>query len=144
MPTASNRHSIKQTEWTYGLMVHFSQALGVNCTYCHNSRSVGRRGSQSPAVRGRAWYGIRMVRNLNHSYLELASGRVPGVTGLGRPATLPSSTAATCHQGAYRPLLGAQHARTTTRRCRPLAQPQLGGMTAVEARSAGGSGAVRP
>ena len=34
-----NRQSIKQTEWTYGLMMHFSQSLGVNCTYCHNSRS---------------------------------------------------------------------------------------------------------
>jgi photosynthetic reaction center cytochrome c subunit len=27
---ADNRNSIKQTEWTYALMMHFSQALGVN------------------------------------------------------------------------------------------------------------------
>ena len=31
LPTG-NRQSIKQAEWTYGLMVHLSQALGVNCT----------------------------------------------------------------------------------------------------------------
>ena len=24
---------------TYGLMIHMSKALGVNCTYCHNTRS---------------------------------------------------------------------------------------------------------
>ncbi len=38
LPTG-NRKSIKQAEWTYGLMVHLSDLLGVNCTYCHNSRS---------------------------------------------------------------------------------------------------------
>ena len=35
----SNRQSVKQTEYTYGLMTHMSESLGVNCTYCHNSRS---------------------------------------------------------------------------------------------------------
>ena len=34
-----NRLSIKQTEWTYGLMMHMSGALGVNCTFCHNTHS---------------------------------------------------------------------------------------------------------
>ena len=53
-----DRHSIKQTEWTYALMIHMSKSLGVNCTYCHNSRaftdwdqstgpSVPRRGTAS-------------------------------------------------------------------------------------------------
>ena len=41
-PTAlpsGNRQSIKQAEWTYGLMTHMSTSLGVNCTYCHNTQS---------------------------------------------------------------------------------------------------------
>ena len=36
---SGNRHSIKQAEWTYSLMTHMSTSLGVNCTYCHNTRS---------------------------------------------------------------------------------------------------------
>lgn len=31
--------TIQQTEQTYGLMMHFSNSLGVNCTFCHNSRN---------------------------------------------------------------------------------------------------------
>jgi photosynthetic reaction center cytochrome c subunit len=37
-PTNANRSSVKQTEWTYALMISQSKSLGVNCTYCHNSR----------------------------------------------------------------------------------------------------------
>ena len=45
-----NRHSIKQTEWTYGLMMHMSNALGVNCTYCHNTRSFTSWDQSNPAA----------------------------------------------------------------------------------------------
>lgn len=38
LPTG-NRQSIMQGEWTYALMMHMSQSLGVNCTFCHNSRA---------------------------------------------------------------------------------------------------------
>ena len=51
-----NRTSIKQTDWTYALMMHFSTALGVNCTYCHNSRQFADW-SQSTPQRVTAWYG---------------------------------------------------------------------------------------
>ena len=37
--TAANRSSIKQTENTYALMLNVSDGLGVNCTFCHNSRA---------------------------------------------------------------------------------------------------------
>ncbi len=60
--------SIKQTEWTYGLMMHISQSLGVNCTFCHNTRSFASW-DQSTPQRATAWYGIRMVRDLNDNYL---------------------------------------------------------------------------
>ena len=68
--------SIKQTEWTYALMMHISQSLGVNCTYCHNTPLV-RDGTQSTPQRATAWYGIRMVRDLNNNYLDPLQVDVP-------------------------------------------------------------------
>jgi len=73
---SGNRSSIKQTEWTYGLMIHFSNSLGVNCTFCHNSRSWASW-EQSPVQRGTAWYGIRMVRRLNNDHLKRISDLLP-------------------------------------------------------------------
>src|SRR3954447_15420137 len=61
--------SIKQTYWTYALMTSFTQALGVNCTYCHNSRSW-INWEESPPQRMTAWYGIRLARDLNNNYLN--------------------------------------------------------------------------
>jgi photosynthetic reaction center cytochrome c subunit len=103
----TDRSSIKQTDWTYALMVHFSNSLGVNCTYCHNSRAFYDWSQSSPA-RATAWYGIRMVRDLNNNYLD----------GLGRNGTFPKTrlgpmgdaakiNCSTCHQGIYKPLFGA-------------------------------------
>jgi photosynthetic reaction center cytochrome c subunit len=101
---SADRSSIKQTEWTYGLMMHMSSALGVNCTYCHNTRSMGEW-TTSPSTRAQAWYGIRMVRELNSQYLEPLTSTFPeerlGPTGDG-----PKLNCATCHQGAFKPLLG--------------------------------------
>ncbi|MBU6436354.1 MAG: photosynthetic reaction center cytochrome c subunit, partial [Betaproteobacteria bacterium] len=58
---SGNRHSEKQAEWTYALMMHMSKSLGVNCTYCHNTRSFAQWDNSTPQ-RVTAWYGIRMVR----------------------------------------------------------------------------------
>ena len=66
---AGNSSSIQETEGTYGLMMHFSQALGVNCTFCHNSRSFAAWDNSTPQ-RATAWHGIRMVRDLNTTYLD--------------------------------------------------------------------------
>ena len=101
----NNRHSIKETEWTYALMVHFSQSLGVNCTYCHNSRNFGDW-SQSTPQRVTAWHGIRMVRDINQTYLESLQGVFPPVR-LGTGGDVAKVGCATCHQGAYKPLFGA-------------------------------------
>ena len=53
---SGNRHSIKQAEWTYGLMTHMSSALGVNCTYCHNSRSFSSWEGNPPQGHSMAWH----------------------------------------------------------------------------------------
>jgi photosynthetic reaction center cytochrome c subunit len=101
---SGNRHSIKQTEWTYGLMVHMSRALGVNCTYCHNTRAFADW-AQSPPARAKAWHGIRMVREINNTVLIPLADVFPpnrlGPTGDG-----PKLSCATCHRGVYKPLYG--------------------------------------
>jgi len=100
-----NRQSIQQTEWNYSLMMHFSQSLGVNCTYCHNSRAFSSW-EESPPQRVTAWHGIRMVRDINNNYIEPLRPSFPphrlGVLG----DTLKANCA-TCHQGAWAPLYGA-------------------------------------
>ena len=101
---SDNRASIKQTEWTYSLMMHMSKSLGVNCTYCHNTRSMGAWGA-SPATRTTAWYGIRMVRELNRDYLEGLLGTFPAIR-LGPTGDVAKVNCATCHNGAFKPLLG--------------------------------------
>jgi photosynthetic reaction center cytochrome c subunit len=104
LPTGDHK-SIKQTEWTYALMMHMSQSLGVNCTYCHNTRSFAAWDASTPQ-RGVAWYGIRMVRDLNKDYLDPLSATLPparhGALGDG-----PKIDCATCHNGVFKPLYGA-------------------------------------
>jgi photosynthetic reaction center cytochrome c subunit len=102
---AGNRQSIKQTEWTYGLMMHMSNALGVNCTYCHNTRSFMSWDQSNPA-RTTAWYGIRMLRDVNANYLEPLKPTFPHGR-LGALGDVPKANCTTCHQGAYKPLYGA-------------------------------------
>ena len=100
-----NRHTIKQAEWTYGLMMHFSQALNVNCTYCHNSRAFSDW-SQSSPQRTNAWHGIRMVRDVNMSYINPLQPVFPA-SRLGPNGDPLKANCTTCHQGAYKPLYGA-------------------------------------
>jgi photosynthetic reaction center cytochrome c subunit len=102
---SGNRHSIKQAEWTYGLMTHMSSALGVNCTYCHNSRSFSSW-EGNPPQRATAWHGIRMARDLNLNYLEPLTATFPS-NRKGELGDVAKLNCATCHQGAYKPLNGA-------------------------------------
>ncbi|MBX9593865.1 MAG: photosynthetic reaction center cytochrome c subunit [Roseomonas sp.] len=111
-----NPANVMQAEWTYSLMMSMSEGLGVNCTYCHNSRSFGNW-ETSPPARLTAWHGIRMVRDLNTAYITplqplwAANPRGPadGPHGarLGPGGDALKVNCATCHQGANRPFYGA-------------------------------------
>ena len=101
---SGNRHSIKETDWTYALMIHFSQSLGVNCTYCHNSRAFGDW-TQSTPQRVSAWHAIRMVRDINNNYMDQLHDVFP-VGRLGTAGDSPKVACATCHQGVFKPLYG--------------------------------------
>lgn len=109
----NNPNSTMDAEWTYGLMMHFSQSLGVNCTYCHNTQNFASW-DVSPPTRATAWHGIRMTRDVNTNFMEplqpVFAG--PGVPAgrLGPHGDVLKVSCGTCHQGAFKPLLGAQMA----------------------------------
>ena len=105
----SDHQSIKQAEWTYALMMHFSNSLGVNCTYCHNSRAFADW-SQSSPQRVNAWYGIRMVRDLNNEYLASLDKVFPDYRH-GQFGDVAKVNCATCHQGVFKPLYGVAMAQ---------------------------------
>ena len=100
----TNPRNIMQTEATYALMMNMSQALGVNCTYCHNTRSFSAW-DQSTPQRTVAYHGIQMVRDLNANYLEPLKDQFPA-DRLGSLGDVPKVSCATCHQGAFKPLFG--------------------------------------
>jgi photosynthetic reaction center cytochrome c subunit len=102
---AGNRISIQSTEATYGLMMHISGALGVNCTYCHNTRSFFDWDASTPQ-RATAYHGIRMVRELNGKYVEPLADKLPAER-LGPQGDGPKVSCMTCHRGAPKPLYGA-------------------------------------
>jgi photosynthetic reaction center cytochrome c subunit len=101
--------SIQATEGTYALMVHMSNALGVNCTYCHNSRNFGNWTESSPK-RTVAWHGIAMANEVNTNYLAPLGSALPP-NRLGPAGDAPKASCATCHQGAYKPVYGATMAK---------------------------------
>jgi photosynthetic reaction center cytochrome c subunit len=105
--SSANRASTKQAEHTYGLMVHMSESLGVNCTYCHNTQNFQ---SWDRPQRTTAWYGIRLARELNNDYLGPLTSTFPAQR-LGPHGDVAKVNCATCHQGAYKPLYGAQMAK---------------------------------
>ncbi|MCS6890807.1 MAG: photosynthetic reaction center cytochrome PufC [Rhodovarius sp.] len=104
-PRPNSRQSIQQTEWNYALMMHMSTALGVNCTFCHNSRAFSSW-EESPPQRLTAWHGIRMVRDINNTYIEPLRERFPPHR-LGPLGDTLKVNCATCHQGVYQPMFGA-------------------------------------
>lgn len=105
-----NRTSIKQTDATYGLMISMSQALGVNCVYCHNSRSFAVWDVSTPK-RTTAWYGIRLARDLNNDYLVPLTSTFPQHR-LGVLGDVAKVNCATCHQGLFKPLYGESMAKS--------------------------------
>ncbi|NCC28238.1 MAG: photosynthetic reaction center cytochrome c subunit [Gammaproteobacteria bacterium] len=101
---SENRSSIKQAEWTYALMMYMSNSLGVNCTFCHQTRAMGIWEESTPQ-RVTAWHGIRMVRDINGAYLSPMKTLYPE-TRLGSTGDPGKVGCETCHKGAFKPLLG--------------------------------------
>ena len=120
--TAANRNSIKQTEFTYATMMHWSTSLGVNCTYCHNTQAFAAWGANATPQRATAWYGIRMARELNVEYMVPITNVFPA-NRLGPTGDVAKANCATCHQGAYKPLYGAAMAKHYPAMYAPAVKP---------------------
>ena len=108
LPNGTNPASIKNTEWTYALMMSYAQALGGSCEYCHDSRSFNSW-SESTPMRVRAFYAQAMLRDLNNNYMVPLTKLFP-VSMLGPQGDVAKIDCATCHQGVYKPLFGARMA----------------------------------
>jgi photosynthetic reaction center cytochrome c subunit len=96
--------SIQSTEGTYGLMMHLSQGLGVNCTFCHNTQNFADWANSTPQ-RVTAWHGIRMAREINNEYIDTLAGVFPA-NRKGPMGDVAKVNCATCHQGVNKPLYG--------------------------------------
>lgn len=96
--------SLHNTQHTYSLMMYMANSLGVNCTYCHNTRALASWAESTPQ-RVTAWYGIRLVRELNSDYLIPLTPTFPAYR-LGEHGDAPKVGCATCHKGVYKPLNG--------------------------------------
>jgi len=112
LPSPDHVVSIKTTEQTYGLMMHMSSGLGVNCTYCHNSASF-RAWNMSSPKRVTAWYGLRMVAKTNAEYMTTLANVFPAVHPgttdgyrKGPMGDVYKVNCATCHQGLNKPMNG--------------------------------------
>ena len=99
-----NRSSVKQTEFTYAVMMKISTGLGVSCSECHNSRAFNSW-EQAPPQRVQALHGAEMVRHINYQYLLPLNAVLPA-SRLGPMGDSPKALCATCHNGAYKPLYG--------------------------------------
>jgi photosynthetic reaction center cytochrome c subunit len=136
LPDGSNTADIMQTEWTYGLMIHMSNSLGLNCTGCHNSRHFGSWEESTPQ-RVSAWHGIRMARSLNTDYIEPMTPIFPE-NRLGPMGDVGKVYCATCHQGVQKPLNGISmladypELRAPAATAEPLAEPEVEAETGQE------------
>ena len=104
LPPDQKHDSVQKAEHTYALMIYMSKSLGVNCNYCHSTRAFASW-PQSPPQRAQAWYGIRMVRELNTNVLIPIAPLLPDYR-LGEAGDTPKVACLTCHKGAYKPLYG--------------------------------------
>jgi photosynthetic reaction center cytochrome c subunit len=99
-----DRRAIVDAESTYSMMLVMSESLGVNCTFCHNTRAF-YSWPQSPPQRVTAWHGIQMARELNQVALAPLAQLLPPER-LGPAGDVPKIYCATCHLGSGKPLGG--------------------------------------
>lgn len=103
-PPTSGSKTVKEAEASYGFMMHLSKSLGVNCTFCHNTQSLGAWNLSRPQ-RATAYYGIRMVSGINEAHIEPLAAIFP-VNRKGPKGDPYKVNCMTCHQGLNKPLGG--------------------------------------
>lgn len=97
--------SIQDTERTYSLMNYFSHSLGVNCTFCHNTRAF-YDGAQITPQWATAYQGIDMVQEMNQEYLVPLRDTYPANRLGPMHEDAPKAACNTCHKGYNKPMMG--------------------------------------
>lgn len=95
----------QNTERTYALMNYFANSLGVNCTFCHNSRAFYDVEQATPQW-STAQLGIGMVQEINNDWLVTLEGILPENRLGAMHGDVPKAACMTCHKGAQKPLGG--------------------------------------
>ena len=105
VPGQDDYPGIQHAERTYALMNYFSNSLGVNCVFCHNSRAF-YDGVQVTPQWGTASLGILMVQELNNDYIVPVGALLPEERLGPRNGDEPKVACKTCHKGYQQPLQG--------------------------------------
>ncbi|MDG3041424.1 photosynthetic reaction center cytochrome PufC [Roseicyclus marinus] len=96
---------IQQAEMTYAWMNYFSNSLGVNCTFCHNTRAFYDPAQVTPQW-ATASLGILMVQETLEQYILPLETVLPPERLGPVYADVPKLACRTCHQGEQQPLNG--------------------------------------
>lgn len=105
IPGQDDYPGIQHAERTYALMNYVSNSLGVNCTFCHNSRAFYDAGQVTPQW-GTESLGIQMVLEINNDYLVPLEGLYPAERLGPVYQDAPKAACKTCHKGYQQPLQG--------------------------------------
>ncbi len=97
--------SIQKAEMTYSLMNYFSNSLGVNCVFCHNSRAFYDPEQNTPQW-ATALLGRQMVIEMNQEYLLPLQSEYPPERLGPVYADAPKAACKTCHKGYQQPMQG--------------------------------------
>ena len=95
----------QDTERTYSLMNYFSNSLGVNCVFCHNSRAFYDPEQVTPQW-SNASLAIYMVQDINNIYLNPLRDVYPPERLGPLHADAPKAACKTCHKGYNKPMQG--------------------------------------
>ena len=94
------QHDRDYAEQVYVEMMQWSNGLGVNCTYCHQSRNL-YDWAQSPPQRLHGYSGEKMTVMLNQNFFApltpLVRAAVP--SQIGKMGDASKANCKTCHQG---------------------------------------------
>ncbi len=105
VPGQDGYPGIQNAERTYAFMNYIAGSLGVNCTFCHNTRAFYDGAQVTPQWANES-LGIAMVQELNSEYLLPLEGVFPAERLGALRGDVPKLACRTCHKGYQRPLQG--------------------------------------
>lgn len=95
----------RDAERTYSLMNYVSNSMGVNCTFCHNTRAFYDAAQVTPQW-STALLGYEMLNSINNSYLLPLQTMLPPERLGPKHGDAPKVACGTCHKGDSIPMKG--------------------------------------